>query len=227
MTELHIPGRILFLGEDPDAIDAQLQGRALNLAQAGSLRNDVSTDEITPIPVLTYYDDRLGRYPYVGLKAGERTPIGTDSVKHGGFSVTVAGKRYGKGSSREHSPVAERRAGIVLVIAESFERIYRQNADNVGLFTSTDFGLIDRIQRGEAIDIEELVAPRDTLAAAILRHGGLLKYGQSRMRDVRPYAMANASPRPQTLAEKILLRHRVVTDDVDGGLQPGAGGFVK
>lgn len=227
MTELHIPGRILFLGDDPDAIDAQLQGRALNPAQAGSLRNDVSTDEITPIPVLTYYDDRLGRYPYVGLKAGERTPIGTDSVKHGGFSVTVAGKRYGKGSSREHSPVAERRAGIVLVIAESFERIYRQNADNVGLFTSTDFGLIDRIQRGEAIDIEELVAPRDTLAAAILRHGGLLKYGQSRMRDVRPYAMANASPRPQTLAEKILLRHRVVTDDVDGGLQPGAGGFVK
>ncbi|WP_449413893.1 aconitase family protein [Pandoraea soli] len=231
MTELHIPGRILFLSEDPDTIDAQLQGRSLNLAQAGSLRNDVSTDEITPIPVLTYYDDRLGRYPYVGLKAGERTPIGTDSVKHGGFSVTVAGKRYGKGSSREHSPVAERRAGIVLVIAESFERIYRQNADNVGLFTSTDFGLIDRIQRGEVIDIEELVAPRDTLAAAILRHGGLLKYGQARMRDVRPYATANAranvSPQPQTLAEKILSRHLVVTDDVDGGLRPGVGGFVR
>ncbi|VVD86626.1 3-isopropylmalate dehydratase large subunit [Pandoraea eparura] len=227
MTELHIPGRILFLSDDPDTIDAQLQGRALTLAQAGSMRNDVSTDEITPIPVLTYYDDRLGRYPYVGLKAGDRTPIGTDSVKLGGFSVTVAGKRYGKGSSREHSPVAERRAGIVLVIAESFERIYRQNADNVGLFTSTDFGLIDRIQRGEAIDIEELVAPRDTLAAAILRHGGLLKYGQARMRDVRPSAMANTSPRPQTLAEKILSRHLVVTDDVDGGLQSGAGGFVK
>ncbi|VVD67168.1 aconitase family protein [Pandoraea cepalis] len=227
MTDLHIPGRILFLSEDPDTIDAQLQGHTLNLAQAGSLRNDVSTDEITPIPVLTYYDDRLGRYPYVGLKAGERTPIGTDGVKHGGFSVTVAGKRYGKGSSREHSPVAERRAGIVLVIAESFERIYRQNADNVGLFTSTDFGLIDRIQRGEAIDIEELVAPRDTLAAAILRHGGLLKYGQARMRDVRPYAMANTSPRPQTLAEKILSRHLVVTDDVAGGLQPGVGGFVR
>ena len=46
-------------------------------------------------------------------------------------------QRYGKGSSREHSPAAEEAAGIRLVVAESFERIYRQNADNVGLFTST------------------------------------------------------------------------------------------
>jgi len=38
--------------------------------------------------------------------------------------------------------IAERSAGVRLVIAESFERIYRQNADNLGLFTSTDFDLI-------------------------------------------------------------------------------------
>src|SRR5512134_221131 len=107
-----------------------------------------------------------------------------DAVKNAGFSVTVAGKRYGKGSSREHSPMSERSAGIRLVIAESFERIYRQNADNVGLFTSTDFSLIERIQRGEAIDIEEIVASRDTLAAAILRSGGLLRYGQQHMRHI-------------------------------------------
>ncbi|MCZ7153717.1 hypothetical protein NK280_24290 [Salmonella enterica] len=39
--------------------------------------------------------------------------------------MTVAGNRYGKGSSREHSPAAEKLAGIRLVIARSFERIYR------------------------------------------------------------------------------------------------------
>ena len=99
-------------------------------------------------------------------------------MRQGGFSVTVAGKRYGKGSSREHSPTAEKLAGIRLVIAESFERIYRQNADNIGLFTSTDFGLLERIEAGEAIDVEELVAGRDALAAAILRSGGLLRFGQ-------------------------------------------------
>ena len=76
---------------------------------------------------------------------------------HGGFSVTVAGKRYGKGSSREHSPAAEKLAGIRLVVAESFERIYRQNADNIGLFTSTDFGLVDAHRGGRGDPIEELV----------------------------------------------------------------------
>jgi 3-isopropylmalate/(R)-2-methylmalate dehydratase large subunit len=227
MTTFFSAGPILFLSSDPEKIEAQLEGATLSLAEAGPLRNDVSTDEITPIPVLTYYDERLGRYPYVGLKAGDRLPITPDAIRNGGFKVTVAGKRYGKGSSREHSPVAERNAGIGLVIAESFERIYRQNADNVGLFTSTDFSLIPRILRGEKIDIEELVASRDKLAAAILRTGGLLHYGQQRMRGVGPTGTLTPVGSPMTLTEKILLRHMVVTDDTDGTLKPGAGGFVK
>ena len=40
----------------------------------------------------------------------------TDSAKRA-FDVIVGGKRYGKGSSREHSPLAEKSAGIKLVIA--------------------------------------------------------------------------------------------------------------
>jgi hypothetical protein len=49
---------------------------------------------------------------------------------------------------------------VRLVIAESFERICRQNADNVGLYTSTDFGLIDRIVRGDGIELAQLLAGR-------------------------------------------------------------------
>lgn len=226
MTTLNLTGRILFLSADPDKVTAQLKGKDLSLAQAGPLRDDISTDEITPIPVLAYYDERLGRYPYVGFKAGADLPIGRDAVRNGGFSVTVAGKRFGKGSSREHSPVAERTAGIRLVIAESFERIYRQNADNVGLFTSTDYGLIERLQHGDPIAIEEIVASRDKLAAAILRHGGLLRYGQERMRTISVGA-AQRNSMPRTLAEKILERHLVKTDDVDADLRPGAGAFVR
>jgi 3-isopropylmalate/(R)-2-methylmalate dehydratase large subunit len=227
MTKFFSSGPVLFLSSNPNKIEAQLEGVSLSLAEAGLLRNDVSTDEITPIPVLTYYDERLGRYPYVGLKAGDRMPIKPDAIRNGGFKVTVAGKRYGKGSSREHSPVAERNAGIGLVIAESFERIYRQNADNVGLFTSTDFGLIPRILCGEEIDIEELVASRDKLAAAILRAGGLLHYGQQRMRGLNPIGTPASTSPQMTLTEKILMRHMVVTEDTDGTLQPGAGGFVR
>ncbi|WP_020656087.1 aconitase family protein [Massilia niastensis] len=226
MTTLTLNGRILFLTSDPARIDAQLAGQDLTLAEAGALRDEISTDEITPIPVLTYYDERLGSYPYVGLECGGRLPIAANGIKNGRFSVTVAGKRYGKGSSREHSPVAEREAGIRLVIAESFERIYRQNADNVGIFTSTDFGLVERIARGEPIDIEELVASRDSVAAAILRSGGLLRYGRERMRKVSRHAPAPGAG-PLTLAEKILARHLVSTEDAPATLEPGSGGFVR
>jgi len=223
---LHIDGRLLFLSADPDLLDRQLRGSDLSLAQAGTLRDDVSTDEITPITTLTQYDERLGRYPYVGVKAGARLPIAVDAIKDGGFAVTIAGNRYGKGSSREHSPIAERHAGIRLVIAASFERIYRQNADNVGLFTSTDFGLIERIRAGEAIPIEELVASREAIAATILRHGGLLNYGRQRMRHIVSIGYASEL-RPQTLAEKILARHLVRNVDTVGLLEAGKGAFVR
>ena len=226
MATLDLGGRILFLCEDAARMEAQVAGRSLSRAEAGPLRDDVSTDEITPVPILTHYDEALGRFPYTGFKAGRVLPIGEGAVKAGGFSVTVAGKRYGKGSSREHSPRAEQLAGIRLVIAESFERIYRQNADNIGLFTSTDFGLVDRIAAGEAIDIEELVAGRDALAAAILRSGGLLRFGQQHMRDVR-VAGAPEDECPRTLFEKIVARHALTTELTAASPGVGEGAFVR
>ncbi len=225
MTALTFAPRILFLSDDPHVVRAQLDGTALDRAQAGQLRDDVSTDEISPLPVMVHFDDALGRYPYTGFSASGEHPIGTDVVRLAKIEVVVAGKRYGKGSSREHSPVAERAAGVRLVIAESFERIYRQNADNLGLWTSTDFGLIERIRQGEPIDLEELLAGRDAVAAAILRAGGLLPYGQARLRGARPSG-ASAPARPLTLFEKIVARHLLSTDDAPGWLAPGEGGFV-
>ena len=222
---LHFPGRVLFLSADPARIDAQLAGTDLTSAQAGALRDDVSTDEITPLPSLVFFDARLGGHAYTGFKAGERLPIGVEAVRQGGFAVAVGGRRYGKGSSREHSPVAEKAAGIRLVIAESFERIYRQNADNVGLFTSTDLGLVERIRRGEPIDIAELVAGRDAITAAVLRSGGLLRYGAERLASVAPAAVPRE--RPQTLVAKILARHAISAADGAADQAPGAGVFVR
>ena len=227
MERLELPGRILYLAANEEAIRAQLAGRRLARAEAGALRDDVSTDEITPVPILTHYDEKLGRYPYTGLSVAGARPIGVDAIRAGGFSVTVAGKRYGKGSSREHSPAAERLAGIRLVVAESFERIYRQNADNIGLFTSTDFGLLDRIEAGEAIAVDELVQGRDALATAILKSGGLLRFGQRWMRDVRPAAGEPLAATPRTLFEKIVARHALSTELTPAAPQPGEGAFVR
>lgn len=217
--------RILYLAEDPRLVERQLAGERLAAGVVGPLRHDVSTDEISPVAIMSHYDDRLARFPYTGLRCGERSPIGPGAVQAGGFQVTVAGRRYGKGSSREHSPVAERLAGIRLVIAESFERLYRQNADNIGLFTSTDFGLLARIERGEPIPVDELLADREPLAAAILRAGGLLSFGQRHLHGASPAGARSAGP--LTLYEKIVRRHLLHTGATPAEPRAGEGAFLS
>jgi 3-isopropylmalate/(R)-2-methylmalate dehydratase large subunit len=225
---IRLAPRLLFLSADPQRVRAQLAGEALDAAQARPLRDDISTDEIIPLPAMVHVDVSLGRYPLTGFTAAGERPIGVDALRTAGIEVLVAGARYGKGSSREHAVVAERSAGVRLVIAESFERIYRQNADNVGLYTSTDFGLVERIQRGEPIALDELLADRDALSAAIVRAGGLLAYGQAKLAEAQSIPEAPADDRPRTLFEKIVARHALATPDTPTApAAPGQGGFVR
>ncbi|VCU68336.1 2,3-dimethylmalate dehydratase large subunit [Pigmentiphaga humi] len=221
---IRFDGRILYLSDDPACIESQLAGRDLMLQEAGPLRDNVSTDEITPVTVMLSYDERLGSHPYVGLQAGGRRPIGRDAVRNGGFVATVAGKRYGKGSSREHSPLAELSAGIRLIVAESFERIYQQNCDNLGILTTTDFDVLRRIEAGEAIPMDCFLQGRDALTQAIIRSGGLMAY--SRRANWPQQGAGDASERAGglTLVEKIIRRH--LHPDTPAAT-PGSGVFVR
>lgn len=231
--------KILYLSQDPGLIHRQLSGETLTREQAGPLRDDVSTDEITPVHILSHYDDTLGEFAHTGLCCEGENPIARRTLKQAGFAVLVAGRRYGKGSSREHSPTAEKLAGVQLVIAESFERIYRQNADNIGLFTSTDFGLLDRIERGESITLADLVQGREALAASVLEAGGLLRWGQRFLTRVdsptgvgsyeedRTRSVATKATGPQTLFQKILNRHRLTAPHTPDHAQTGDGLFVR
>ena len=198
-------GRLLFLCADPARVQAQLEGATLTRGQAGALRDDISTDEISPLPAMVNFDAALGAHAHTGFTASGQRPIGLGALQRAGIGVLVGGRRYGKGSSREHSPLAEASSGVRLVIAESFERIYRQNADNLGLYTSTDLSLIDRLQQGEVPTLDELLAGRDAQAAAILRAGGLLRYG------LGPEGQDShvMEQRPRTLFDKIVDRHRL------------------
>ena len=218
---------MLFLSRSAACVAAGLRGERLSLREALPLRSDVSTDEITPIAILTHYDHELARFPYTGFTTEDRQPVGPGAVVAAGIEVVVAGKRYGKGSSREHSPAAERAAGVRLVIAESFERIYRQNADNIGLLTSTDLGLVDRIAAGEAIALTELLQDRDELTQAILRAGGLLRFGQAHMQDL-PLAASQEDRGPQTLFDKIVERHALASPAAPyPPTSPRSGVFVR
>jgi len=114
--KVRFDGRILFLTEDPDLIRRQLAGEDLDWNPGIPLRDDISTDEITPAYICFHFDETLGEFPYLGLRAGGESPITRGAVKNGGFVASVAGKRRGKGSSREQAPYAEMCAGIGLVI---------------------------------------------------------------------------------------------------------------
>ncbi|MBO0797465.1 MAG: 3-isopropylmalate dehydratase, partial [Blastocatellia bacterium] len=181
-SQVELVGRILYLTEDPDLVNKQLAGHDLDPHDLPKLKDDLSTDEITPARSCLYFDKRLGEFVYTGLNCGNKYPVGRGEVRRGNFVVSVAGKRRGKGSSREQSPFAEIAAGIKLVIGESFERIYEQNCQNLGLLTSTDFGLLPRIARGEKIDFEEFTKDKDEITRQIIRYGGLFPFNQARLR---------------------------------------------
>ena len=170
-SHLKFTGRILFLTEDTALIRQQLAGADLPFDASRPLMNNISTDEITPGWVCFYYDETLGRYVYAGMRDN---PVSKDEVKNGGFSVVVSGLSKGCGSSRETAPFAEQAAGIQLVIARTIEKIYGQNCQNIGLLTSTNFGLIPRILNGETIALEEFTGGLDPIARQIVEHGGLL-----------------------------------------------------
>ncbi|HUO51135.1 MAG TPA: hypothetical protein VMT93_01335 [Gemmatimonadaceae bacterium] len=177
-------GRVLFLATDPALVRRQLAGEDLPYTLGDhtlALRDNISTDEITPAYICYYFDETLGDFPYLGLKCGEEFPIERGSVKQGGFAVSVSGKRRGKGSSREQSPYAEMMAGIRLVIAENIERIYRENCQNLGVFTSTDFGLIERVRRGEEIPLTEFTKGEGGITRGIIEYGGLFNYNVARL----------------------------------------------
>ncbi|MBI2395856.1 MAG: 3-isopropylmalate dehydratase [Deltaproteobacteria bacterium] len=221
-------GRILYLTADLELLAAQLKGRDLDWDPARPRIDNISTDEITPAWSCYYYDETLARFCLVGLRGGV---VDKDAIKNGGFEVLVAGRSKGCGSSRETAPFAELTAGIKLVIADSFEKIYLQNCQNVGLLTSTDLGLVPRILRGEAIDLEELSRDLDPISAAIVEHGGLFGYARARMSGQASPPEITTAPRPMTVAEKILARHAIVDaqNDVVGvpAVAPGDALFVR
>jgi len=250
-------GRILFITEDTSLIRRQLEvtgheARVLEDELAARLANNdlplmnnISTDEITPGWVCFYYDETLGAYVYVGMRDGA---VKKDEVKHGGFAVVVSGLSKGCGSSRETAPYAEKAAGIQLVIAKSIEKIYGQNSQNIGLLTSTDFGLIDRIRRGEEIALSEFTKGLDPISQDIVTYGGLFNYNKARLSgevsppalESEPPASAGGSareqdargpqpgmpalrPRPMNIVEKIIARHAFVKAGTIGveSVKPG------
>src|SRR6266567_3074484 len=259
VEHLKFIGRVLFLTEDTSLIRQQLEATGAEAKRLEDelaerlmnddlpLMNNISTDEITPGWVCFYYDETLGQYVYVGMRDGA---VKKDEVRNGYFAVVVSGLSKGCGSSRETAPYAEKWAGIQLVIAKSIEKIYGQNSQNIGLLTSTDFGLIERIRRGEEIALEEFTKALDPISRDIVEYGGLFNYNKARLagkvsppalegpalsvgsprvskgsvlRETLPDGRASDTRRPMNIVEKIIARHAFVRAGTIGveSVKPG------
>lgn len=108
--------------------------------------------------------------------------------------IIVAGENFGCGSSREHAPMAIKAAGISVVIAKSFARIFYRNAINIGLPIITCANA-DEIQEGDEVNINfvtGLVEDKTTgksykvqsfppFIRKIIECGGLVNYSNESM----------------------------------------------
>ncbi len=228
-SSIKVSGKVLYLTEDPKLLEAQLQGQALAFDEGKhALVNNISTDELTPGWVCYYYDETLARYCLVGLRGGV---VQRDAIKNGGFGVIVSGRSKGCGSSRETAPYSEREAGIQIVVAKSIEKIYGQNCQNIGLLTTTDFGVLDRVARGEEIPISEFTKGLDRISADVVEHGGLFAYNEARLAGEVSPPVIDTAPRAMTLVEKIIAAHAVVDARANKvgvpAVKPGDALFVR
>jgi 3-isopropylmalate dehydratase small subunit len=90
--------------------------------------DDINTDIIIPFRFKSRTNDpyEMAKYAMYGVD-----PDFPKKISKG--DIIVAGKNFGGGSSREQAPVALKYAGVSIVIAESFARIFYRNAFTIGL----------------------------------------------------------------------------------------------
>ena len=167
--------------------------------------DDVNTDEIIPARWCTTTDlDTLGPHALEDLYPG-KNPAGA-KFEPGKYDIMLAGENFGCGSSREVAPIALMKAGIRLVIAKSFARIFYRNAINTGLPITRNYTLGNEAETGEVLSIdvagEDFLGTMAPLHRTILQAGGLTAFNRSGRQIPQP----SAPPRPMTVAEKILAK---------------------
>ncbi|MCE5253438.1 MAG: 3-isopropylmalate dehydratase small subunit, partial [Actinomycetia bacterium] len=119
-----------------------LRGRAWTFGR------DVDTDLIIPAR-------------YLNMKTAEELaqhvmedadPTFAGRVRPG--DIIVAQENFGCGSSREHAPIALKGAGVSVVIAKSFARIFYRNAFNTGLPILIAPEAADGIKEGDELTVD-------------------------------------------------------------------------
>ncbi|MFI5283722.1 MAG: 3-isopropylmalate dehydratase small subunit [Candidatus Dormibacterales bacterium] len=164
--------------------------------RAWKFGNNIDTDQIIPAKYAIYSLDEkeLGKHAMEGVPDKESWASG---VQPG--DILVAGSNFGCGSSREIAPVAIRGAGISLVIADSYARIFFRNAINMGypilqspqaaeavedgdeLEVDLEQGIVRNFSRGDEYRSEAF----PTFMNELLQMGGLVPWVRRRLEERR------------------------------------------
>lgn len=149
----------------------------------------IDTDAIIPARFLVTTDPRkLGENCMEGLEHNWIKRV------HEG-DILVAERNFGCGSSREHAPIAILGAGMKVVIAHSFARIFYRNAFNMGLLLLEIGDDVNKINDGDALDVDAeagtitnlstgatiKVPPLSPFMRTLLDKGGLIPYVRERL----------------------------------------------
>ncbi len=145
---------------------------------------DIDTDVIIPARYLNTSDPaELGKHAMEDLDKDF-----VKKVKAG--DILVAEENFGCGSSREHAPIAIKAAGISVVIAKSFARIFYRNAINMGLPILESSEAVDGIKAGDEVEVDTdsgkivnltsgksfSAMPFPPFIEGIISSGGLIEY---------------------------------------------------
>ena len=157
--------------------------------KAWKFEDNIDTDLIIPAKYLTTSDPaELGKHAMEG--AVEEF---YKKIKPG--DIMVAGENFGCGSSREHAPLSLKGAGISLIIAKSFARIFYRNSINIGLPILECPEAADKIKEGNEleVDLEKggirnlstgktfQAVPFPDFMREIIKAGGLINYVKQKL----------------------------------------------
>lgn len=116
--------------------------------KAWKFSNNIDTDVIIPARYLNTIDpDELAKHCMEDIDKEFASKIACGDI-------IVAGENFGCGSSREHAPIAIKAAGISVVIAKSFARIFYRNAINIGLPIMEVQDLPDETEEFDKIEVD-------------------------------------------------------------------------
>jgi 3-isopropylmalate/(R)-2-methylmalate dehydratase small subunit len=159
------------------------------VARAWRFGDDIDTDVIIPARYLTSSDEKeLGLHALEGLDPGFAGEVRPDDV-------VVAGRNFGCGSSREHAPLALRGAGVSVVVASSFARIFFRNAINTGLPVLVCPEAVEATKTGDDLEIDVssgsifnatkemrfAAHPHPEFVLEIIERGGLVPWVRERL----------------------------------------------